>query len=141
MFGFLQDCCQTRGFDLFSSVKTEIEVWIESQVWNPNKYLCSDPKNEQPTNEKLNSSFTLIAQIRDRLYVSQRSYQRLLDKSIYRMEMKFCAVLGTEGYWEKKLPTAISMQLFGVFFSTFCGQKNIFKLKKKDFSIRTLHNI
>ena len=24
---------------------------------------------------------------------------------------------------QKNLPTAISMQLFGVFFSTFCGQK------------------
>jgi hypothetical protein len=37
--------------------------------------------------------------------------------------MKFWAVLGSRGCREKKLPTAISMQLFGVVFSTFCGQK------------------
>ena len=38
--------------------------------------------------------------------------------------MKFWAVLGSRGCREKKLPTAISMQLFGVFFN-FCGQKNL----------------
>ena len=44
---------------------------------------------------------------------------------------------------KKKLPTAISMQLLEVVFSTFCGQKNIFKFFQKYFSIRTkkLHNI
>ena len=55
----------------------------------------------------------------------QRSYQRWLDKRIYKTEMKFWAVLGSRGCREKKLPTAISMQLFEVVFSTFCGQKNI----------------
>ena len=56
--------------------------------------------------------------------------------------MKFWAVLGSRGCREKKLPTAISMQLFEVVFSTFCGQKNIFKFFEKYFSIRTkkLHN-
>ena len=44
--------------------------------------------------------------------------------------MKFWAVLGSQGCREKKLPTAISMQLFWVVFSTFCGQK---KFKKKTF--------
>jgi hypothetical protein len=37
--------------------------------------------------------------------------------------MKFWAVLGSRGCREKNLPTAISMQLFEVVFSTFCGQK------------------
>ena len=40
--------------------------------------------------------------------------------------MKFWAVLGGQGSRDKKIPTAISMQLFEVDFSTFCGQKNIF---------------
>ena len=30
---------------------------------------------------------------------------------------------------KKKLPTAISMQLFGVVFSTFCGQKKRFIIR------------
>jgi hypothetical protein len=46
-----------------------------------------------------------------------------LDKRIYQTEMKFWAVLGSRGCREKKLPTAISRQLFGVVFSTYCGQK------------------
>jgi hypothetical protein len=37
--------------------------------------------------------------------------------------MKFWAVLGSWGCREKNLPTAISMQLFEVVLSTFCGQK------------------
>ena len=37
--------------------------------------------------------------------------------------MKFWAVYGSWGFREKKLPTAISMQLFELVFSTFCGQK------------------
>jgi hypothetical protein len=37
--------------------------------------------------------------------------------------MKFWAVLGSLGCREKKLPTAISMQLFEVVFSSFGGQK------------------
>ena len=60
-------------------------------------------------------------------HLKQRSYQRWLDKRIYKTEMKFWAVLGSGGCREKNLPTAISMQLFGVVFSTFCGQENIFK--------------
>ena len=39
--------------------------------------------------------------------------------------MKIWAVLGSRGCREKNLPTAISMQLFGVVFSTFGGQKKI----------------
>jgi hypothetical protein len=54
---------------------------------------------------------------------NQRSYQRWLEKRIYKTEMKFWAVLGRWGCREKKLPTAMSMQVFGVVFSTFCGQK------------------
>ena len=49
--------------------------------------------------------------------------------------MKFWAVLGRRGCREKKLPTAMSMQLFGVVFSTFCGQKEL-KIFKKYLSIR-----
>ena len=41
--------------------------------------------------------------------------------------MKFLAVLGSRGCREKKLPTAISMQLFGVGFSTFVGKKKKIK--------------
>ena len=37
--------------------------------------------------------------------------------------MKFWAVLGSQGCREKKLPTAISKQLFRCFFN-FCVQKN-----------------
>ena len=47
---------------------------------------------------------------------TQRSYQRWLDNKNYKMEMKFWAVLGSRGCREKNLPTAISMQLFGVVF-------------------------
>jgi hypothetical protein len=39
------------------------------------------------------------------------------------MEMKFLAILGSWCCREKNLPTAISMQLFGVVFTMFCGQK------------------
>ena len=53
----------------------------------------------------------------------QRSYQRWLDKRIYKTERKFWTVLDSQGWREKNLPNAISMQLFGVVFSTFCGKK------------------
>ena len=43
-------------------------------------------------------------------------------KEFIKKEMKFWAVLGSWGCREKNLPTAISMQLFGVVFPTFCGQ-------------------
>ena len=49
--------------------------------------------------------------------------------------MKFWAVLGSQGCRQKKLPTAISKQLFEVFFSAFCGQ--IFKLADRMRSMRT----
>jgi hypothetical protein len=57
--------------------------------------------------------------------------------------MKFWAVLGSQGCREKKLPTAISMQLFGVVFSTFCGQKENLNFFNKYCSVRTkkLNNI
>ena len=53
---------------------------------------------------------------------NQRSYQRWLDRRIYKTEMKLWAVLGSRGCREEKLPTAISIQFFGVVFSTFSGQ-------------------
>jgi hypothetical protein len=56
------------------------------------------------------------------LECKQRSYQRWLDKRIYKTEMKFWAVLGSRGYREK---TAISKQLFWVFFQLFVGKKKI----------------
>ena len=46
----------------------------------------------------------------------QRPQQRRLYKRIYKMETKFWTVLGSQGCREKNLPTAISMQLFGVVF-------------------------
>ena len=58
--------------------------------------------------------------------------------------MKFWAVLGSQGCREKKLPTAISMQLFGVvFFNFFVGKKNLNKKNQKYFSIHAekLHSI
>ena len=64
-------------------------------------------------------------------FVRQYLAQRRLDKRIYKTDMKFWAVLGSLGGREKNLPTAISMQLFRVVFSTFCGKKNI-KFKKKN---------
>ena len=60
------------------------------------------------------------------LGVNHRFYNRWLDRRIYKMEMKFWAVLGKRGCREKKLQTAISMQLFEVVFSTFCVQKDGF---------------
>ena len=62
-----------------------------------------------------------------RLHLCHRFYNRWLDRGIYETEMKFWAVFGKQGCREKKLPTAISMQLFGVVFSTFWGQKKYFK--------------
>ena len=44
----------------------------------------------------------------------QRSYTRWLNKIIYETETKFWAVLGS--LQRKNLPSAISMQLFGVVF-------------------------
>jgi hypothetical protein len=46
-------------------------------------------------------------------------------RRIYKTEMNFWAILGRRGCREKKLPTAISKQLFEVVFSTFFGQKKI----------------
>ena len=72
---------------------------------------------------KLNSFVVLVKFCKEKkmsffesLPSNQRSYTRWLYKVIYRMEMKFWAVLGSRGCREKKLPTAISMQLFWVFF-------------------------
>ena len=58
---------------------------------------------------------------------------RWLDRRIYKTELKFWADLGRRGCREKKLPTAISMQLFVVVFSTFCASalKSYIKKKKK----------
>ena len=51
-----------------------------------------------------------------------RDLSRRLDKRIYKTEIKFWAILGCQGCREKTLPTAISMQLFGVVFYCFEGQ-------------------
>ena len=40
-------------------LKTEIELWSESHVWNPDLQARSRPENEKPGNEMLNSKFTL----------------------------------------------------------------------------------
>ena len=66
--------------------------------------------------------------------LDQRSYQRCLNKRICKTEVNFWAVLGSWGYREKNLPTATSMQLFGVVFSVFWSQKIILSTEK-------LHNI
>ena len=68
----------------------------------------------------------------------QRSYQRWLDKRFYKT--KFWAVLGSQGY-RKNFPTAISLQLFGMVFSTFCGQKDIFLKKYCRVRTKKLHGI
>ena len=60
---------------------------------------------------------------------TQKSYQRWLDKLIYKTEIKFWAVLGSQGYREKKTPNCPGKQLFEVVFSTFCGKKNLRILK------------
>ena len=67
---------------------------------------------------KLHSSFHTPATSRGKKIKSfnQRSYTRWLYKRIYKTEMKFWAVLGSRGCREKKIPTAISMQLFGDVF-------------------------
>ena len=59
----------------------------------------------------------------DQNVFNQRSYQRWLDKRIYKTEMKLWSVLGSRGCREKNLPTAISMQLLGVVFQLFVGKK------------------
>ena len=53
------------------------------------------------------------------------------------MEMKFWAVLGSGGCREKNLPTAMSIQLFVVVFSTIRGQKENLDFFKKYCSVRT----
>ena len=45
--------------------------------------------------------------------------------------MKFWAVFGRQGCRDKNFPTAISMQLFGVFFYVFKGKKNHFEKSLK----------
>ena len=60
-----------------------------------------------------------------KIYFNQRSYQRWLDKRFIKQKWS-SGLFWAVGAAEKKLPTAIStlsMQLFGVVFSTFCGQK------------------
>jgi hypothetical protein len=50
--------------------------------------------------------------------------EMIIDKRIYKTEMKFWTVLGSQGCREIKLPTAISMQLLGWFFQLFVGKKH-----------------
>ena len=77
---------------------------------------------------------------------SQRFNSKLLNDSIDLSIMcnvpVHWAVLGSRGCREKNLPTAISVQLFGVVFSSFRCQENILKFKKnkKHFN-KKLHNI
>ena len=73
----------------------------------------------------------------------QRSYQRWLNKKDYKTEMKFWAVLGSQGCREKKLPTAISMQLFGVgFFFKYCSvcTKKLHNIKLRKILKKSLKN-
>ena len=77
--------------------------------------------------EKKRNVVTSWANAQNDIHFTQRFYQRWLDKRIYKTEMKFGAVLGSWGCREKKLPTAISKQLFQVVFSTFCGQNKFLK--------------
>ena len=67
------------------------------------------------------------------LYVAQNqiSYTRWLYKRIYKTEMKFWVVLGSQGCREKNLPTAISKQLFQVFF---VGKRIFWKFSKNIFA-------
>ena len=50
MFDFLQD----------SAVKLKLKYELNLRFLKPKQMFDSDPKNEQPANEKLNSRFTLI---------------------------------------------------------------------------------
>ena len=61
----------------------------------------------------------------------QRSYQRWLEKTIYKMEMKFWAVLGRRGCREKNPPNCHKYATFwGVFFN-FLWAKKIFRIFQK----------
>jgi hypothetical protein len=68
------------------------------------------------------------------LECKQRSYQRWLDKRIYKTEMKFWAVLGSRGCREKNCHKQATF--LGV-FSTFCGQKENLNLFLKYCNVRT----
>ena len=98
--------------------------------------FTTSSNHQRPTDQNRNGDILMVQQQSELTMVKepdkplggkQRSYQRWLDKRIYETEMKYYwAVLGSRGWREKILPTAISMQLFGVFFSTFCWQKMFF---------------
>ena len=76
-------------------------------------------------------------------YMYQRSYQRWLDKVIYKTEMKFWAVLGSQGCREKNTPNCYKYATFWGGFFIFLWAKKSLEFKKKYFSIRTekLHSI
>jgi hypothetical protein len=60
-----------------------------------------------------------------------------LDKIKFKTEMKFWAVLGSQGCREKKTPTCHKYATFWDGFFNFLWAKKDLKLKKKPFSIST----
>ena len=74
------------------------------------------------------------------LISSQRSYQRWLDNRIYKTEMKFWAVLGSQAA-EKKIPNChMYAPLWGGFLC-FQGQKIFFFWKYPSVPTRNLHDV
>ena len=58
------------------------------------------------------------------VHIIQRSYQRWLDKRMYKTEMKFWAVLGQSGCKEKKPPDCHKYAtFFGGFFNFLWAKK------------------
>jgi hypothetical protein len=74
--------------------------------------------------------------------LEQRSYQRWLHKIIYKTEMKFRAVLGSQGCREKTPNCHKYATFLGGFFN-FLWAKIFSRFLEKYFSIRTekLHRI
>ena len=76
----------------------------------------SSPYSKKEIHNYLDKLYTLFLVFRD-------SGRDGWIKRIYKTEMKFRTVLGSRAAEKEKLPTSRSMQLFGVVFSTFYGQK------------------
>ena len=63
----------------------------------------------------------------------QRSYQRWLDKRIYKTEMRFWAVLGSRGCREKKFPKCHKYATFWGGFFNFLWARKHFQISLKIF--------
>ena len=63
------------------------------------------------------------------MHSNQRSYQRWLDKRIYKTVMKFWAVLGSRGCRENKGSGPIMSNFLGWFFQLFVVKKKIKKFE------------